>query len=147
MIKIKKYTKRKEALCFQFLEKEADFSCYHDPKYRDAYALNLEKSITYLLYENENIIGYVRAIEDYGFYIYICDLLVDASKRGLGYGKLLMEHIRSLYPKLDVFVMSDIDPYYIKQGYIKEGSIFRLPNRKIIAESDNMDNEKSIDSK
>lgn len=131
MTRIRKYTKRKESEFFRFLEAQgSDWACYHDPLHKDAYALNLEKSITYLLIEDEEIIGYIRAIEDYGFYIYICDLLVTPSKRGLGYGKLLMQHVQSLYPKLDTFVMSDVDPYYIKQGFHREGSIFLLPKLK-----------------
>ena len=130
MIEIRRYSKYKESQFFQFLEKEGEeWSCYYAPKNRDRYALNLEKSISYLLYKDKEIIGYIRALEDFGFYIYICDLLVDKDHRGHGYGNKMMEHIKSIYPNHDIYVMSDIDPYYEKQGYKKEGSVFLLPRK------------------
>ena len=130
MTEIRKYSKYKENQFFEFLEKEGeDWSCYYGAKNRDRYALNLEKSISYLLYKDKDIIGYIRALEDFGFYVYICDLLVDKDYRGHGYGKKMMAYIQSIYPSHDIYVMSDIDPYYEKQGYSNEGSIFLLPKK------------------
>ena len=128
MVEIKPYAALYEAKFFQFLRQQGpEWSCYYDEKHKDNYRLCLQKSIAYVLFFNNQIIGYIRAIEDPHFYIYICDLLVDIEHRGHGYGKMLMTYIQSLYPLMDTFVMSDVDPYYIKQGYEREGSIFLLP--------------------
>jgi hypothetical protein len=39
-----------------------------------------------------------------------------------------MECIYQDYPNHTVYVMSDVDGYYQKQGYIREGSIFEVIN-------------------
>ena len=41
-------------------------------------------------------------------------------------GKKLMERTSSEFPNTDVYVLSDVDPYYTKLGYQKEGSIFKV---------------------
>jgi GNAT superfamily N-acetyltransferase len=82
--------------------------------------------MTYLLFKDAELVAYIRAIEDMGYAIYICDLLVDQHHRGHGFGKMLIEHVKSLYPMYEIYVMSDVDPYYIKQGYKKIGSIFEI---------------------
>ncbi len=51
-------------------------------------------------------------------------LLVDADCRGKSYGRFLMEQACKDFPEQTVYVMSDVDPYYEKQGYQKEGTIF-----------------------
>ncbi|RJX26010.1 MAG: N-acetyltransferase [Acholeplasma sp.] len=127
MIKIRPYRKRQDTKLLDLLLSEGDmWAIYSAPDQRDLYFLNCEKSLTYLLYEEDEVIGYIRAIEDYSYYIYILDLLVRKDKRGHGYGKLLIEHIQHEFPNLTVFVMSDEDDYYIKQGYHKVGSIFEV---------------------
>ena len=62
---------------------------------------------------------------------YIYDLLVKPSCRGAGLGRLLMEKVCSENSESTVYVMSDVDIYYQKLGYHKEGSIFIVtpPNR------------------
>ncbi len=95
---------------------------YLKPSYRKA----LENSITYVALIGEELCGYSRSLGDSGLFIWIIDLLVNKNRRGLSIGKKLMECILTDYPDIDVFVMSDVDPYYDKLGYKKEGSIFKL---------------------
>ena len=95
---------------------------YFDPKYEEV----LEKSITYVAYSDKKLCGYSRSINDYGLYIWVIDLLVDKKYRGNSIGEKLMECLLADYPNQDVFVMSDIDEYYKKLGYRKEGSIFKV---------------------
>ena len=126
MIELKKYTKEDENHLIQLIKDEGEeWKDYYERK-KDVYIKNCEQSITYVLYDDASMIGYIRALLDLGFAVYICDLLVTKSHRGHGYGKLLMEHIRKLYPDLEIYVMSDVDPYYKKQGYEKIGSIFEI---------------------
>ena len=95
---------------------------YFDQKYEEV----LEKSITYVAYSDKKLCGYSRSINDYGLYIWVIDLLVDKKYRGNSIGEKLMECLLADYPNQDVFVMSDIDEYYKKLGYRKEGSIFKV---------------------
>jgi len=95
---------------------------YFDPKYQEV----LEQSITYVAYSEKKLCGYSRSINDHGLYIWVIDLLVDKKYRGNSIGKKLMECLLTNYPNQDVFVMSDVDEYYQKLGYKKEGSIFKV---------------------
>lgn len=95
---------------------------YLTPTYRKA----LENSITYVALIGEELCGYSRSLSDSGLFVWVIDLLVNKNRRGLSIGKNLMECILTDFPGIDVFVMSDVDPYYDKLGYEKEGSIFKV---------------------
>ena len=104
-----------------------DWRCYSADNVSDKYRLALANSITYVAYEGNVLCGYSRSIDDCGFYIYVCDLLVRPHYRGRNIGRKLMECIYKDYPNHIVYVMSDVDEYYKKQGYKYEGSIFKVP--------------------
>ena len=57
---------------------------------------------------------------------YESDLLVRKSYRGRKIGKTLMERVLKDFPNQPIYVMSDVDPYYEKLGYRREGSIFEV---------------------
>ena len=86
----------------------------------------LHKSITYVAYEGEVLCGFSRSLDDCDFYIYVCDLLVKPEYRGKNIGKKLMECIYEDYPEQIVYVMSDVDEYYKKQGFRREGSLYEV---------------------
>ena len=88
----------------------------------------LKDSITYVAYEDDVLCGYSRSIDDSGFYIYVCDLLVAPKYRGNNIGRKLIECLLNDFSNQTVYVMSDVDEYYKKQNYKLEGSIFRVPN-------------------
>lgn len=90
--------------------------------YRDS----LNKSMTYVAYAGDELIGFVRSIEDFNYYVYVCDLLVHENHRGQEIGRKLLEHTMTCCPGLEVMVMSDVDPYYKKLGYERLGSIFSV---------------------
>ncbi|EOH79497.1 GNAT family N-acetyltransferase [Enterococcus malodoratus] len=121
---IRSYQKADADELFTMMEKEADWEgyCYGDGKQK--YLQALETSVTYLLFEGELLCGYARCREDDGFGVYVYDLLVDTDCRGKKYGRYLMEQACKDFPEQTVYVMSDVDPYYEKQGYQKEGTIF-----------------------
>jgi ribosomal protein S18 acetylase RimI-like enzyme len=128
---IRKYTKLDEKAVMALITQEGEeWACYYDDEHQEAYKKNLEKSITYLAIDQDKVVGYARAIEDYGFYIYVCDLLVSKSYRGNHIGKQLMESFYEDYPNLTVFVMSDVDAYYQTLGYHQEGHIFEVKRPK-----------------
>lgn len=126
-MKIKKYSKAYESLLFDLLVDEGDeWSDYHGQGGREKYIRALESSITYIACDEALVCGYVRCREDDGFGVYIYDLLVRKSYRGRRIGKSLMERMCQDFPDEPVFVMSDVDSYYEKLGYRKEGSIFEV---------------------
>ena len=93
---------------------------------KPGYQVLLEKSITYVACNNTELCGFSRSIDDSGFYLWVIDLLVEKKYRGYSIGKKLMECLLTDYPNQDVFVMSDVDAYYQKLGYKKEGSLFKV---------------------
>lgn len=126
-MEIRRYGKEDEALLFALLEDEGEeWSDYHGQAGRDKYVKALETSVTYIALDNGLACGYVRCREDDGFGVYIYDLLVRKSCRGRQIGKSLMERVCEDFPGQPVYVMSDVDAYYEKLGYRKEGSIFEV---------------------
>ena len=125
-MKIRRYIRdTDEARLMQMIRDEGeDWSCYWADEVKDKYKAALKDSITYVAAEGDEICGYSRSIDDCGYYIYICDLLVKPSHRGKSIGRMLMECVNNDYPDRIVYVMSDVDEYYIKQGYVREGSVF-----------------------
>lgn len=90
------------------------------------YKTALQNSITYVACSQNNLCGYSRSIDDNGFYIYVCDLLVKPAFRGMQIGKMLMEHIYSDFPDRIVYVLSGVDAYYRKLHYPVEGTVFQV---------------------
>lgn len=122
---IRRYTPNDESTLFTLIEREGDeWKDYWQGQGRIKYQKALANSITYILYEGEELCGYARCRDDDGYGVYVYDLLVDKSYRGKEYGKLLMEQVYRDFPDDTVYVMSDVDPYYTKLGYPKEGTIF-----------------------
>ncbi len=111
----------------KMIENEGEeWSCYSAEDVSEKYRLALANSITYVAYEGEELCGYSRSLDDCGFYVYVCDLLVRPQFRGRSIGRKLMECIYQDFPNHIVYVMSDVDEYYMKQGYRREGSIFEV---------------------
>lgn len=99
---------------------------YSSSKTRAKYRIALDESITYVAYEKDVLVGYSRSLDDCGFYIYVCDLLVSKEHRGHAIGKELIECLSSQFPEQTIYVMSDVDEYYKKLDYKKAGSIFEV---------------------
>jgi GNAT superfamily N-acetyltransferase len=127
-MEIKRYSsKADETLLFDLLVDEGDdWSDYHGSTGRSKYTKALETSITYIAYVENIVCGYARCREDDGFGVYVYDLLVRKSFRGNQLGKMLMEQVYIDFPDQPVYVMSDVDSYYEKLGYRREGSIFEV---------------------
>jgi ribosomal protein S18 acetylase RimI-like enzyme len=125
LMEIMKYSIADESLLFDMLIDEGDeWSDYHGLDGRSKYIKALETSITYIAYDDALVCGYARCREDDGFGVYVYDLLVRKSYRGKQIGKYLMERVCQDFPEQPVYVMSDVDRYYEKLGYRREGSIF-----------------------
>ena len=124
---IRKYKQDDASQIMKLIASEGDdWSSYYQGEGQIKYLISLNDSITYVMIIDDQIIGYIRAIDDHGFDIYICDFLVQKEKRGNHYGMKLIETIQSLFKNRDIYVMSDVDSYYIKEGLEKIGSIFKI---------------------
>ena len=126
-MKIRHYSKTDEEALFDLLMDEGDeWIDYHGKNGRSKYIKALESSITYIACDENVVCCYARCREDDGFGVYIYDLLVRKTYRGRKIGKCIMERVCQDFPDQPVYVMSDVDSYYEKLGYIREGSIFRV---------------------
>ncbi|MCL2844998.1 MAG: GNAT family N-acetyltransferase [Chitinivibrionia bacterium] len=118
-LKIKRYEKQDEAALFDLMRSEDDWTDYSgDKNGAEKYKIALDNCIVYVGYSGDVFCGFVRARDDYGFGVYIHDLLVHKKFRGNGFGKCLIEQVCKDYSGT-VYVMSDVDEYYKKQGYTK----------------------------
>jgi len=124
-MEIRRFLISDEKKLFDIIKAEGEeWKSYWDKDNIEKYKNALHNSITYIATENNNICGYVRCREDDGYGVYVYDLLVSRHHRGKSIGRLLMKQVCKDYPDQVCYVMSDVDEYYIKQGYKKEGSIF-----------------------
>lgn len=130
-MKIRKYNKAKdEGQIMAMIENEKGWD-YADKNMSEKYKIALENSITYVACEADKCCGFSRSIDDSGFYVYVCDLLVTSPFRGKNIGSKLMSCIYKDYPESTVYVMSDVDEYYKKINYKVEGAIFKVPNKNL----------------
>lgn len=92
----------------------------------DKYRQRLGESITYVSYEGEKFSGYLRALLDDGFALYISELFVVPEMRGRKIGRTLITKVKRDFMNLTVYALSDEDTYYEKLGYRKVGSVFEI---------------------
>jgi GNAT superfamily N-acetyltransferase len=128
-MQIRKYTPADSDNLFALIEREGeewkDYWLDSETSGRINYQKALDNSIVYLVFEADILCGYLRCHDDYGFGVYVQDLLVDKAYRGKDYGRLLMERVCRDFPDDVVYVMGDVPVYYEeKLGYEIEGKIY-----------------------
>ena len=122
-MEIRKYTKQDEQQLFDLMEKEGEeWICCWKEVGKPSYLKALEKDTTYVVICDDKLCGFMRCIGS--FTIYIDDLLVDKAYRGRDFGRHLMEAVCRDHPDKEVYVMSDVDEYYLTLGYVKAGTLF-----------------------
>ena len=128
-MQIRKYNRlTDEDKLMKMIEDEDGWDYAHESM-AERYKATLESSVTYVACEGDVLCGYSRSLDDFGEYIYVCDLLVAPAYRGKELGRKLVECICQDYPGQVVYVMSDVDGYYEKVDYKRAGSIFEVPRR------------------
>ena len=127
-LKLRRYEQSDEAALFDLIKSEGDAwddyagSVEKQAQYKNA----VQNSITYVCCDGKAIAGFVRVKNDDGFGIYILDLLVNKAYRGNSYGKFLIEKICIDFPDSPVYALSDVDGYYEKLKYKKQGTIYTV---------------------
>jgi len=125
VVEIRNYTPADEKNLFDMMREEgAEWESYWGEAGVKKYKAALSQCIVFVAYEEDELCGFARCRSDGGFGVYIYDLLVRKQKRGKNIGRGLMDKVCETFPFDVVYVMSDVDVYYEKQGYHREGSIF-----------------------
>lgn len=123
---IRRYAPDDSSRLFQMMRDEgSEWADYYEDE--DRHGVTLERSLTYLAFDGDRLCGYVRCREDDGYGVFVYDLLVDQSCRGQNLGRRLMEHVHRDYPGQPLYVLSDNDAYYEKQGFTAIGTVFVAP--------------------
>ena len=125
-MEISKYRKKFKQDILSAINKDPDWDIFTHENTITAYKNALKDSITYVCYHNLAFSGYIRAIEDKGLAVYISELYVVPKWRNHKVGRSLLETVKSDFPNLLVYALSDEDTYYEKLGYKKIGSVFEL---------------------
>ncbi len=125
-MQILKYTREHEDAVIAAIEKDPDWDMFTNQKSLPAYKQRLEDSLTYVCYSAAEFCGYVRAITDEPFAVYISELFVVPSYRNKAVGRTLINKVKMDFEYLTVYVLSDEDAYYEKHGYNHVGSVFEI---------------------
>lgn len=125
-MKIVRYTPEYVEDILDAITKEPDWEIFTSEAAIDRYRSRLNESVTYVCYDDKAFCGYVRAILDDGFAVYISELYVVPAWRNRGVGRSLMAQVKADHGRLLVYALSDEDAYYEKLGYRKAGSVFEV---------------------
>lgn len=125
-IKIEPYRPEHQASILETLLKEPAWDILTNKNTIGSYKDLLGLGPTYVCHDNGRFCGYVRGVLDKGLAVYISELYVKPEWRNNGIGQLLIEKMKSGFPGLVVYALSDEDAYYIKKGYKHIGSVFQI---------------------
>ena len=124
---IREYTQNDADELFDLIKREGEeWMDYWVGDGRAKYENALSNCLVYLIFEDNELCGYVRIRDDDGFGIYVMDLLVDKKHRGKEYGRYLMERVCYDFPDKEVYVLGDVYPYYEKLGYKEIGKVYSV---------------------
>jgi len=121
-----KYSHEHEDDVLSAISADPDWDMFTNGDAADKYRKRLQDSITYVCYEGKAFSGYLRALLDDDFAIYISELFVVPEMRNRRIGRTLISRLKSDYWNLSVYALSDEDVYYEKLGYNKIGSVFQI---------------------
>ena len=126
MVVISKYKPEHEKAVLSAINNDPDWDIFTNDDAIDNYKNSLRYSITYVCHDNSEFCGYVRALLDDGFAVYISELYVIPVCRNRKIGRSLLNQVKVDYSNLTVYALSDEDAYYENIGYTKIGSVFEL---------------------
>ena len=125
-MEIIRYKREHEDVVIAAIKKDPNWDILTNEGAINKYRKRLHESITYVCYEGETFSGYLRALLDDGFALYISELFVVPEMRNRKIGRNLLSRVRSDFKDLNVYALSDEDAYYEKLGYKKVGSVFEI---------------------
>ncbi len=125
-MEISMYASEHEEAVLSAIRNDLNWDLFTNDDAIDRYRTSLEKSVTYVCHDHGEFCGYVRALLDDGFAIYVSELYVIPKYRNRRIGRSLLERVKADFSHLTVYALSDEDAYYEKLGYKKAGSVFVL---------------------
>ncbi|MES9937475.1 MAG: GNAT family N-acetyltransferase [Sedimenticola sp.] len=125
-MEIIRYKREHEASVLSAIKEDPDWDIFTNDGAIDKYRISLRDSIAYVCFEGDAFSGYLRALMDDGFALYISELFVVPEMRNRKIGRSLISKVKSDYSDLTVYALSDEDAYYEKLGYKKVGSVFEI---------------------
>jgi GNAT superfamily N-acetyltransferase len=125
-MEIFRYKREHEDAVLSAIKEEPSWDIFTNEKAIDNYKKSLCASITYVCYENGVLGGYLRAILDDGFAIYISELFVVPEWRNRAIGRTLIAKVKMEFRHLTVYALSDEDAYYDKLSYRRVGSVYEI---------------------
>ncbi|MCO6411489.1 MAG: GNAT family N-acetyltransferase [Thiogranum sp.] len=125
-MEIFRYTREHEDAVISAIKADPGWDMFTNEKAIGNYKKSLCESITYVCYENDAFGGYLRALLDDGFAVYISELFVVPEWRNRAIGARLIARVKTEFRHLTVYALSDEDAYYEKLGYGKVGSVFEI---------------------
>ena len=124
-MEISKYKLKHEDAILAAIKKDPNWDMFTNDNAISNYK-SLNDSVTYVCYNGSEFCGYIRALIDDGFAIYISELYVLLKWRNKKVGRSLLERVKLDFSDLTVYALSDEDAYYEEIGYKKVGSVFEL---------------------
>ena len=125
-MEIFRYKPEHEDAVISAIKEDPSWDIFTNEKAIDNYKKSLGESITYVCYENGELSGYLRALLDDGFAIYISELFVVPKWRNRTIGRTLIAKVKTDFRYLTVYALSDEDAYYEKLGYRRVGSVYGI---------------------
>ena len=125
-MEIFKYKREHEEAVISAIKNDPNRDVFTNDRAIGNYRKRLLERITYVCYENGAFGGYVRALPDDGFAIYISELFVVPELRNRTIGRMLIAKVKMNFKHLTVYALSDEDAYYEKLTYKKVGSVFEI---------------------
>lgn len=125
-MEIFRYKREHENAVISAINEDPIWDIFTNERAIDNYKKSLRESITYVCYANESFGGYLRALLDDGFAIYISELFVVPEWRNKTIGRTLIAKVKMDFQHLNVYALSDEDAYYEKLGHRKIGSVFEI---------------------
>ena len=123
---ILRYNREHENDLLSAIREDPNWDMFTNDAAAEKYRNRLLESITYVSYEGKIFSGYLRALLDDGFAIYISELFVVPEMRNRKIGRTLISRLKSDFSNLSVYALSDEDIYYEKLGYKKAGSVYEI---------------------
>lgn len=124
MIHIKPYNEHEHyPLILSSVTRERWQSFYEERK--SAYREALQSSCTLVAYDGDRYAGFLRAITDGVFTIFVAEIVVEPEVRRKGVGTALLGAASEQYPSARIDLISDEDGFYAKNGFHRVGNGMR----------------------
>lgn len=76
-------------------------------------------NIAFVMESDKKVIGYIRGMTDTAITLFVCELLIGESYRGMGLGRELLHYVHGLYPetRMEMLANSSSRTFYEKEKF------------------------------